>query len=85
MVGTMIDPSNCPTPQLHGQGSPFRYCPNCTWSEADGAGPCDATILIGDDRYPIRARCEDYSGHAGSHHVTMDACKPVGRLVWDTP
>lgn len=33
------DAFHCPTPDLH--GNPFRYCPNCTWTEA----PAEEQIL----------------------------------------
>jgi hypothetical protein len=27
----MTDTAHCPTPDVH--GNPFRYCPNCDWTE----------------------------------------------------
>lgn len=28
-----VTPEECPDPSVH--GNPFRYCPNCTWTEID--------------------------------------------------
>lgn len=29
-----VPPEQCPAPSVHSEnGGPFRYCPNCTWTE----------------------------------------------------
>lgn len=32
-----VSPEDCPDPSVH--GSPFRYCPTCTWTELDDVDP----------------------------------------------
>ena len=74
------DPKDCPDPAVHGT---FRYCPYCTWTEADDAPPCDAVLGMRDDRWGlIEHHCESYQGHAGVHFHVMGACEPPARLVW---
>ena len=81
-----ISPNECPTRELHADG-PFRYCPNCSWTEADDAPPCRSEVLwhrseVLHDTIRARFICEDYLGHHGDHSFTLKACEPIAKLTW---
>lgn len=43
-------PADCPDPSVH--GNPFRYCPNCTWTERSEIEP--PTIWAKDGQVTVK-------------------------------
>lgn len=72
-----VKPEDCPEKANHANG-PFRYCPYCSWTEADDAPPCPSVFEI----YLVPYTCESYVGHAGEHYRNFLHNSHHAKLVW---
>jgi hypothetical protein len=54
-------PEDCPDPSVH--GNPFRYCPNCTWTETP------EPISPGPVRVGVRRWAGDEPAESGEAHT----------------
>lgn len=76
-----VSPENCLDPSAH--DGPFRYCPYCSWTEADDAGPCLARVVWRNAVASPEFICESYEAHAGPHRFTLLGAEPPAKLTWE--
>lgn len=71
-------PEDCPTPEYH---RTHRYCPSCTWTEAEDKPRCPA-VNRHEGSGDLGHQCESYEGHHGDHHVVWLHRVPKTTISW---